>query len=319
MPEQPQEKPVSTNKKSVSKKRPPKRLIIGGVGALAAVVAVIAVVWYLLWLNSPTHVLAQSFKNTLALDKTTYQLTYDDSGTNTAGLSSVKIDGQYDKDKGSRATADLVFKNNDYGLAIATDLALDRSGDAFYQYKKVSNVAQSNSKNQMSDELLSQVLTAFGSRWSRLDSNMLQSGSSCVIAALQKMQSDTDLGEKFVGTLLGSGAFVISKTSSQSDTVVYTLKGRADKAAALADTYTKTSVYADLVKCNESTYKVTADSIKDTLAQSTVEITIDNKAQSIDKFVFTRKQDSGTSKLQFTVTPADKVEVTIPTGVAASS
>lgn len=317
MPEQPQEQPV-VSKKLVSKRRPSKRLIISGAGILVATAAVIAVGWYLVWINSPAYVLAQSFKNTLALDKTTYQLTYDDSGTNTAGLNSVKIDGQYDKNKGSRATGDLVFKNNDYGLAINTDLALDTSGNAFYQYKKVSNVAQSGSKNQMSNELLQQVLASFGSHWSRLDSNMLQSGSSCVITALQKMQGDTDMGEKFVGTLLGSGALTINKATAQGDTTVYTLKGKADKAAALADAYTKTNVYTDLVKCNESTYKVTADSIKSTLEQSTAEVTINNKRQTIDKFVFTRKQDSGTSKLQFTVTPADKVEVTIPTGVATS-
>lgn len=317
MPEQPQEQPQLTAKKNAAKKRPTKRLLIGGAGVLVVVLAVIGAAWYLLWVNSPARVVAQSFKNTLALDKTTYQLTYGDSGNNTAGLSSVKIDGQYAKDKGSRATADLEFKNSDYGLAISTDLAFDTSGGAYYQYKKVSNIAKTG-KNQMSDELLKQVLAAFGSRWLRLDSNMLQSGSSCAIAALQKMQSNTDLGEKFVAALFGSGALDVTQTPTQGDATVYSLKGVADKANAFVDAYTKTSTYADLVKCSESTYKVTADSVKDAMKQSTVDVTIAKKTQTIEKIVFTRKQDSGTSTLQLTVTPADKIDVTIPTGVAAS-
>lgn len=315
MSEQPQDQSPSRSKVVVAKTRSSKRLLVVGVGVLVAGVA-ISVIWYLLWLNSPAYIVAQSFKNTLALDKTTYQLTYTDDNK-IGGLSSVKVTGQYAKDKGSRGTADLVFKNSEYGLAITTDLVLDTRGGAYYQYKKVSNVPTNDPKKQMSDELLKQVLTAFGSRWSKLDSNMLQSGSSCAITALQKMQHDTGLGEKLVNALVGSGAVDITTVSSQGDMTVYGLKGKTDKVNAFFDAYTKTGIYTDLVKCSESTYKVTTDAIKEAIAQSDVEITVNKKAMHIENFAFVHKQNSSMSKLQLTVTPVDKVDVTIPTDVAA--
>lgn len=294
-------------------KHPKKRvkLIVGGV--IALVVAAGGVIGYVTWMNDPVRLLTESFQNTLALEKTTYEVSFSDKSTD-ANLGSAKLSGQYDKSVGYAVKGDVSTKTSSYGIVLNVDMALDRAGNSYYLFNKVSSAPTADSQRQVSDMVQQTIQKALGSQWSKVTAGSKQSSYVCAVAALGKMQDNPALGATFVRTLAGSGGLTARVASTDSTTVAYELTVKDDKADKLVEAYKKTDFYKDLTKCSD-----TADTSADLIKGSTVRVTVDKQAKRITTIASSSKRAGGVQALQLSLTQAQHVTVTIPKDVAAAS
>lgn len=290
----------STVKGPVNRKR---FLLIAVVIALIAAVAGIVV--YFAWLNSPEKILADSLHNTLALQQTTYKVTYRDGAKTPAGLTSLTVDGKYNKGQGYGLTATTTSAEGKDTTKLDATVVFDSQGNGYYQYTNISSTGTSSVQAQEFTAFL-QTLKGSGDsvRWIKATAGGPQQNTACVVAGLQKMQNDATAEQALVAALAKSGGLAITTASSAGNTVVYEVKATSNKVDALVRAYQNSDLYKTLSTCSPTDYTLTSAVAK----QSSIRVTVDKKARRVTAVTAT----SGTATIDLTLAPAQGVSVAVP-------
>jgi hypothetical protein len=281
-----------------------QRLLIIAV-IIAVIAATAGVVVYLAWLNSPEKLLADSLHNTLALQQTTYKVAYRDGAKTPAGLTSLTVDGKYNKTQGYSLAATTVSATDKDETKLDAKIVFDPQGNGYYNYTNSSSTGTNSAQTQEFAAFL-QILKGTGSsaRWIKAPVDRSQQNTACALVGLQKMQNDTTVERALVAALVKSGGLAITTTAAAGDKVVYELKAGDSKVDALVQAYQSSDTYKTLSTCSPTGYSLTPVVAK----QSTVRATVDKKARRVTAVTVT----SGTVTIDLTVTPAQGVSIAVP-------
>ncbi len=310
-----QEMPVATAPVAQHKHRKVLAAVIAG--ALLVVVAAAGAAYALL-ADTSDRLLADSLRNTLAIQQSTYVLTYENTDPDTALLNTIKFDGKYNSSVGHEAQVSATIVSGDTKLALSADAVLDTKSSAYVRYKDTGQFGGGDSSAAVNGASQKTAKSELTQQWTKSNIQGLDVMNGCELSAFQKIQSNPSLGKTLAVELQDSDGLEITEKSTSETNATYTIKAKANKLGALISAYKETDFYKAVVSCSPSE-AAAMEGLGDLMKYGTFEVKLDKTKRLISEVAVSRPLKQGGMKLRLTLKPASDVKVTIPTESVSSA